>query len=132
MLASDQRLQAQVFQTDRQLCPGDFASGQVQAAVDLWRQQRARQLPATVQLAGQTLDHRCKRAGNGDIQPGQAEITVQRLVAGHRIKAGGQRQFAQPFALEIQTGINPTWCQGALQAQGLVGKIQPLILLAQS
>ncbi|MNJ34933.1 hypothetical protein D3C77_296590 [compost metagenome] len=132
LFASDQCLQVQVLQADRELCTGDFTTGQVQAAVDLRRQQGARQLSATVQLTGQTLDHRRKWARDGHIQPGQAEIAAQWFVAGDRIEPGNQGQFAQTLAFEIQTGIDSAGCQGALQAKGLVRKIQPLVLLAQA
>jgi len=132
LLASDQGLQRQVLQADRQLGTTDLAPGEHQVAVDLWCQQGAGQAAAAIQLPGQAFDHRHERTGNRHIQPGETEVARQRLVLAQRIEARVQAQLTQALTAKIQARIDPAWRQGAVQPQGLVREVDPAAVVANA
>ncbi|MNM90145.1 hypothetical protein D3C81_1023950 [compost metagenome] len=129
LLTRDRCLQRQVFQAYRQLGATDFAMAQHQVAVDLWCKQGTRQTTAAIQLPGQALDHGHERAGDRQVQARQAEIPRQRLVFAQWVEVGVQTQFTQALAAKIQAGVDTSWRQRAVQAQGLIGEVDPAPLV---
>ena len=122
----------QLLDVHRQFSAAYFAIQHAQVAVDLRCQQPARQCARAIQLPGDTLDHRYKRAGQGQVQAIQAEAARQRLARRARIQLSLQRQLANGWATQLQQAIDALRAQLCTQAQAVVGKLQPLLLITNA
>ena len=128
-LTCDQSLQLQALQAHRQLAAGQLAALQPQLAVDLRRHQLATNSATALQLAFKGVRHCHEGAQDGEVETTQTKLAADRLVRRARVDLRLQQQLTQAATDETQFAVYPLRAQRAVQAQAVVGKVQPLLFI---
>ena len=119
----------QVLQADWQFAAGQLAAVQAQLAVDLRRQQLATYIAAALQLAFEPFRHGYEGTQHGEIETAQSKLAADRLAHRAWVDLRLQQQLTQAATDETQFAVYPLRSQRAVQAQAVVGKVQPLLFI---
>src|SRR5690606_36894168 len=84
---------------------------------------------AALQPAFELFRHGHEGAQHGKIEAAQAKLAIDRLVRRARIDLRLQQQLPQASTDQAQHAVYPLRAQRAVQAQAVVGKVQPLLFI---